>query len=409
MADVAIVDWKHPFTQNRVPNMPNPLIERTKDEFLRIFGGKPEVAVMAPGRVNLIGEHTDYNEGFVLPAAVDRGTALAGEARDDRKVVLYSADYRQQAEFSLDSLFPDPARRWADYVKGVADQLQRGGFHLKGFRAVLKGDLPRGAGLSSSASLEVAAAVFFQKTSGLSIPDLELVKAAQAAENAFVGVQCGIMDPFASHLGKAGRALFLDCRSLEHQWAPVPPGWTLAVCDSGVERTLAGSAYNERRRQCEEGVRALAVGIPHAKSLRDISLCDIEKHGNLLGPVVLRRCRHVVSENQRVLDMVEALKDGRLERVKVLMEESHESLRDDYGVSCPELDLLVELARNQPGLSGSRMTGAGFGGCTLHLVKDGAWEAFKAVMQEGYEKKTGIKPGVYAFRAADGAKILNGG
>lgn len=387
--------------------MSSPLIEQTKDAFLQTFGGKADVAVMAPGRVNLIGEHTDYNEGFVLPAAVDRGTALAGEARDDRKAVLYSADYRDQAEFSLDSLSPDPAHRWADYVKGVADQLQKRGFRLKGFRAALKGDLPRGAGLSSSASLEVAAAVFFQKISGFSIPDLDLVKAAQAAENAFVGVQCGVMDQFASHLGRAGHALFLDCRSLEHQWAPVPPGWTLAVCDSGVARTLAGSAYNERRRQCEEGVRALAVRLPHVKSLRDVSLCDIEKYGNLLDPLVLRRCRHVVSENQRVLDMVEALKDGRLERVKVLMEESHESLRDDYGVSCPELDLLVELARNRPGVSGSRMTGAGFGGCTLHLVKEGDWEPFKAAMLEGYGRKTGKKPGVYAFRASDGAKFLN--
>ncbi len=377
--------------------------------FRQTFRGEPEVVVAAPGRVNLIWEHTDYNEGYVLPMAIDRGVAIAGRRRPDPKIILHSLDYGQRTEFTLDSIRPDISVRWADYFKGVALLLKKNGFSLGGCEAVIQGDLPQGAGLSSSAALEVATATFLRKLFKVEIGDLDLIRIAQQAENDFVGVKCGIMDQFASYMGKVGNALFLDCRSLEYQWAPIPAGLKVVVCDSGVERSLASSAYNERRSQCEEGVRKLSQVLPGLRSLRDVSLCDFEKHQGLLDPVLMIRCRHVISENQRVLDMVEALREGRLERVKVLMEESHASLRDDYEVSCHELDLLAELGDSFGGAFGSRMMGGGFGGCTVNLVRAEAVDAFGVEVEQGYEKKTGEKPKIYVFNAADGAKFLNGG
>jgi len=372
------------------------------------FGDGLVTTVQAPGRVNLIGEHTDYNEGYVLPMAIDQGVALAGRKRNDHRILLYSVDYRQKVEFTLESLHPDLSASWANYFKGVASLLKKNGLPLGGCEAVIQGDLPQGAGLSSSAALEVASATFLQRLFQFELGDLDLVQLAQRAENEFVGVQCGIMDQFASYMGKRGQALFLDCRSLEHQWAPIPVGLQVVVCDTGVARTLAGSAYNERRAQCEAGVAALSSKLPGIRSLRDVSLCDLEKHQGLLDPVVLKRCRHILTENQRVLDMVEALGAGRLERVKVLMDESHVSLRDDYEVSCRELDLVVDLAKDLPGVLGSRMTGAGFGGCTVHLVRTEAVEGFRAAVALAYEKKAGRKATIHVFNASDGAKFLNG-
>ena len=386
-----------------------PLTEQAKDLFLKTFAGKPEAAVMAPGRVNLIGEHTDYNEGYVLPMAVDRGIAIAGRKREDRKITLYSADFGQTAEFSLEHLHRDPRARWADYPKGVLLHLQQKGMALGGFEAVLQGDLPQGSGLSSSAALEVATAVFLRHLFRLDLKDLDLIRLAQRAENEFVGVQCGIMDQFASHLGGKDHALFIDCRSLEHDWVPLGSDLKVVVFNTGVKRELASSEYNERRRQCEEGVGEFAKILPGIRSLRDISLCDFEKHQGRLEPLVMKRCRHVITENQRVLDTVEALKNRNLERVKALFGESHDSLRDDYQVSCPELDILVELAREHPLQKGSRMTGAGFGGCTVHLVPkdEQVTENFISFVATGYENRVGRKPEVYVFAPSAGAKFLN--
>ena len=380
--------------------------DEVKSVFARAFGAEADIVAAAPGRVNLIGEHTDYNQGFVLPAAINRGTTLAGSLRGDRRVELYAASHAEKTDFSLEDLRPDPSCRWADYFKGVADRLQKGGIALKGCRAVIAGDLPQGAGLGSSASLEVAAAFLLLELSGASIPDVELIRTAQAAENEFVGVQCGIMDPFASHLGKAGHALLLDCRSLEHRWAPIPRGLKILVFDSGVKRTLAGSAYNERRSQCGEVVQRLSKAVPGLRSLRDLSRCDFEQHQGLLDPVLLKRCRHVVCENQRVLDLEAALRDHRLERAKALMEESHASLRDDYEVSCAELDLLARVAGKLPGVFGSRMTGAGFGGCTVNLVAEESVGEVARAVEAAYEKGTGRKAKIYILDASDGAKFL---
>lgn len=389
--------------------MAYPLTEQTSDLFSRTFAGKPELTVMAPGRVNLIGEHTDYNEGYVLPMAVNRGVALSGRKRQDQKITLTSADYQEQDEFPLNGIRHDISRPWANYVKGVLLLLKQNGIQLGGFEAVIKGDLPQGGGLSSSAALEVATAVFLQKLFKVNLDDLELVRLAQQAENEFVGVQCGIMDQFASHMGGKDHALFLDCRSLEHDWVPLGTDLKVVVFNTGVKRELASSDYNVRRHQCQEGVKAFSKFLPHIKSLRDVSLCDFEKYQGQLEPVVMKRCRHVISENQRVLDAVEALKAKNLDRVKVLFRESHESLRDDYEVSCHELDVLVELGQEHPLQKGSRMTGGGFGGCTVHLVpaEEQVLENFISFVSEGYQRRIGRKPEYYVFSPSAGAKFLN--
>jgi galactokinase len=386
--------------------MDNRLLQETRKIYTEVFNEQSVIEAWGPGRVNLIGEHTDYNEGYVLPLAVDRGAFLAGKGRTDGKVSLYSADFKDLAEFPVKDLQKDPAHHWADYFKGVLDQFLKRGVPFKGCQAVLKGNLPQGAGLSSSASLEVATAVFLKKISGAEWPDVELVKAAQAAENQFVGVQCGIMDQFAAYFGKEGCALFLDCRSLEYQWIPVPGSIRVVVCNTGVKRALAGSAYNQRRQECEEGVRRLREVLPSIRSLRDVSEGDFEKHQELLSPVVRKRCRHVISENQRVLDTIEALKAGDLKKVGSLMYQSHDSLRQDYVVSCRELDALVEIARKDPAVIGSRMTGAGFGGCTVNLVPAEAVKEFQAEASREYEKEAGLKLETYVFSAANGAKYF---
>ncbi|HEY5039047.1 MAG TPA: galactokinase [bacterium] len=381
------------------------LLDEARKFYSEGFGDKPRIESWGPGRVNLIGEHTDYNEGYVLPLAVDRGLFLVGKARTDGRVILHSADYQDRVEFPFHNLKKDPDHPWADYFKGVLDQFQKRGATFSGCQAVLKGDLPQGAGLSSSASLEVATAVFLEKVTGFNLQDMELIKTAQAAENQFVGVQCGIMDQFASYLGKEGQVLFIDCRSLDYQWVPFPSSLKLVVCNTGVKRRLGSSAYNKRREECEEGVKKLSSVLPHLHSLRDVSLADFKKHENLLPLEIQKRCRHVISENQRVLDTMKALASKDLERLRSLLLESHDSLQMDYEVSCPELDLLVEISRKNRKVAGGRMTGAGFGGCTVNLVPEEAVEGFRQEATKAYEKKF-RKLETYVFSPANGAKYF---
>jgi galactokinase len=356
--------------------------------------------------VNLIGEHTDYNNGYVLPMAVNQGIGICGEERTDGKVVLYSADFQEQVEFETTRLQKDPRHSWADYFKGVLQQYLKAGGKCPGCRAVLKGDLPRGAGLSSSAALEVATAVFLEKMRGSVWHDLELVKAAQAAENQFVGVNCGIMDPFASFLGRENDALLLDCRDLAYQWVPIPPNVKIIVCNTGIKRALSNSAYNQRRQECQAALHLLSSKLPYVHSLRDLSASDFERHQELLPETLLKRCRHVVSENQRVLDMVRALEQGDLITAGTLMAQSHESLRDDYEVSCTELDILTSIAQQNDSVYGARMMGGGFGGCTVNLVREDGAEAFLLEMAKEYKKKTGRVLESYVFKAASGAKFF---
>lgn len=386
-----------------------------KERFTEIFGQEPATVVRAPGRVNLIGEHTDYNDGYVLPVAIDRSIWMAAAPRPDRQVVLHALDFNQWTEFSLDNLQHDTQHPWSNYQRGVAFSLQERGFVLLGMNAVLSGDIPIGSGLSSSAAVEVAAAYTWQVLSGFSLNRVELALLCQRAENEFVGMKCGIMDQFISALGQRDHALLIDCRTLEHQLVKLGaadgsprPAATIVVCDTMKRRGLVDSEYNARRRECEEGVRLLQKHLPGIKALRDVSPAQFEHYQDSLPEVVRRRCRHIVYENERVLQSVEALRGGDLATFGRLMNESHISLRDDYQVSCRELDVMVEAAWQVEGVYGSRLTGAGFGGCTVSLVAEDAVERFRAHVAAAYQAAMGIEPQIYVCAVEDGVSEVRG-
>lgn len=343
------------------------------DDFQRLFGQAPRL-FRAPGRVNLIGEHTDYNDGFVMPAPLEFATTVAAAPRTDGLVVLHSRDFPQEeVTFELAELRPGTGHHWADYVRGVAYVLRRRFPGLRGAHLLVEGNVPIGAGLSSSASVEVASALALLGVSEIAAPPgPELARLCQSAENEYVGMRCGIMDQFVSCCGQAGHALMLDCRSLEFRQLPLATEARLVIVNSGVKHALAGGEYNQRRASCEAGAAQLGVS-----ALRDATLPAVEE---LLDPILRRRCRHVVSENQRVLDAAAALERGDLSDFGRLMVESHESLRVDYEVSCNELDLMVNKARQQPGVFGARMTGGGFGGCTVNLVRAEHVDSFRKAM-----------------------------
>jgi galactokinase len=372
------------------------------------FGeGGPLIAGRAPGRVNLIGEHTDYNQGFVLPMAIDSGIEMAGRLRPGREVRVRAVDVGETAAFSLgEPIERDPGRAWSNYVRGVLWALRRRGIDLAGMDLAFGGDLPQGAGLSSSAALEVVTALVVQALNGFAMEPARLAALCQQAENEFVGMQCGIMDMFVSLLGKAGCALFLDCRSLAYEHVPLLLGEHLvAICHSGVKHALVASEYNLRRRQCQAGVEALAARFPGIEALRDASPEQLEAVRPEMAPEVHRRCLHVVGENQRVLESVAALRRGDLPRFGRLMDASHDSLRDLYQVSCREVDLLVDLARRAPGVLGARITGGGFGGCTVNLVAREALGDFRQAVLAEYQRATGIAPRLFLSAPAGGATV----
>jgi len=358
----------------------------------------------APGRVNLIGEHTDYNDGFVMPVALDFSTWATVSPLDNRKLHIHSENFDEEVEVDLDD--PNLARRshWSDYPVGVAVILERAGHRLRGARLRLRGEVPIGSGLSSSAAIEVATACALVANSGLRIDERELARLCQRAENEFVGARVGIMDQFVSLFGAAHKALLLDCRSLEFRLLPFPDNVRLIICNTMVKHELASSAYNERREQCEAGVEYLRQFYPHVTALRDVTIEQLEQHRSGLSEVVYRRCRHVITENARVLQAGEALGRSDLRRFGQLMAESHVSLRDDYEVSSEELDLMVELAQKVEGVYGARMTGGGFGGSTVNLVSTEKAEEFHARVAEGYEQVTKLKPEIYITTAANGAE-----
>lgn len=371
-------------------------------------GGGPIRLFQAPGRVNLIGEHTDYNEGFVLPAAIGFSVFAAARARSDRHVVVNSRNFDETRELDLDRLPQRPERHWSDYAAGVIIMLRQAGIPLVGAELIVSGDVPVGAGLSSSAALETAIAFALLTTAGAEIDRTEIAQICRKAEQDFVGVRVGIMDQFVSCNAKAGTALLLDCRSLQYRYAPVPAGVSLVICNTMVHHELAGSEYNQRRAECEEGVRRLSVCIPGIQSLRDVSLTALESCRPELPAIVYRRCRHVIAENGRVLNAVEALERNDLATFGQLMYKSHTSLRKDFEVSCRELDVLVGLAAGLPGVYGSRMTGGGFGGCTISLVRADAVPGFRERIETSYLDATGIEPAVYVTEAAGGAEELAG-
>jgi galactokinase len=371
------------------------------------FGGAPTAIAVGPGRVNLIGEHTDYNDGFVLPVALRRDVRIAFRPRPDRRVHLASVEYGGAFSFDLDDMKFDSEVMWANYIQGMAWALEERGVQLTGIDAVISGNVPRASGLSSSAAIEIASAMAFLFGAGsmnaLSGP--QIAQAAQRAENAFVGVNCGIMDQFISMLGRENHALLIDCRSLEYELIPIPDHMALVIGNTKASRSLASSAYNQRRKECETGVELLQAALPHIKALRDVTSHDLEAHRRLLPKTVYRRCRHVVSENERVMATVASLRAGDLDAVGRLMDASHESLRVDYEVSSLALDAMVEAMRSAPGCLGARLTGAGFGGCAVALVEPGKEQAIADAVYERYPKTTNIWPEVYTTKAADGARV----
>ena len=383
----------------------NALVPVIAEKFRKHFPDKP-LLVVSPGRVNLIGEHTDYNEGFVLPGATDKAVVFAVSPRTDDVCHLVSHDYDQEFRSEIGQFHRSPLR-WPDYLQGVVDQFLKAGYRVGGFNCVFGGDIPIGAGMSSSAAIEGGLAFALNALSGLKLDSLTLVKLAQKAENEFVGVRCGIMDQFINIHGREKSLLKIDCRSLEFERIPFErEDLRVVVSDTLVRRELASSEYNVRRGQCEAGVGALQVHDPSIRSLRDVSLDLLREHRAELDPVVYRRCEYVVRENTRVGDACAALARNDFAVFGGLMNLSHAGLRDDYEVSSPELDSLVEAARRVPGVLGSRMMGAGFGGCTISLVEAGAVPEFQARVSRDYEAETGKAPKIHVVRIEAGTRAV---
>lgn len=373
------------------------MIESVSQGFARIFGNAEGITIaMAPGRVNLIGEYTDFNEGFVFPMTVDRGVYFAIRRRTDRTVRVASIRYDELVEYDLEDFSAPKPGSWSSYVLGVVEELRLRGLLDSGFEAVVDGNLNLGAGLSSSAALEVATAVSLQQIMGFDLDRVDMVKLCQYVEHNYANVLCGIMDQFACGIGKSGHALLLDCRSLEFENVPVALGdYRIVIISSEVKRSLASSAYNTRRAECQEAVEHLSQYDSGVSALRDVTTGMFEEHGDELSSVVHRRCRHIVYENQRALDASVALKADDLDTFGELMTASHRSLRDDFEVSCPELNLLVKLANSTEGVLGSRMTGAGFGGCTVSLVHKDAVKPLIDKLNNDYTARFDLTPGVF--------------
>ena len=372
------------------------------ERFEKEFGATPKV-FSAPGRVNLIGEHTDYNDGFVLPTAIGFYTRIAISPRSDIKLLLSSTEFPERFEWDVNSLPRQKLGAWSDYVLGVAQALIQQGCALGGANLLVHGEVPIGAGLSSSAALEVASALALLSLTSGSLPLKSVAKLCQAAENNFVGARVGIMDQFVSCFGKEGHALRLDCRSLDFELVPVPEKVKFVICNTMVKHQNSSGEYNRRRAECEQGVLILAGFYRGIMALRDVTPEQLAAKADVLSPVIYKRCQHIVEENARVLQTVESFRSGDLAHVGTLMRDSHCSLRDLYEVSCRELDLMVESAQGLPGFYGGRMTGGGFGGCTVNLVESGQTESFAQQIAERYQQKTGIASDIFICSPADGA------
>ncbi|SDO33445.1 galactokinase [Alkalicoccus daliensis] len=384
--------------------------EKVQKSYKEIYGHSPERVFFAPGRVNLIGEHTDYNGGYVFPCALTVGTYMAVSPREDREVHLYSGNFTDKGEitFSLDELQYEEAHDWANYVKGVLSVFAEDGYTgTSGFNAYVYGNIPNGAGLSSSASIELAAAVAWDAMQQFHMDRIRMVQLAQKAENEFIGVNCGIMDQFAIGMGKENHAMLLDCNSLDYEYAPVElKDMKLVIANTNKRRGLADSKYNERRSECEAALKDLQqeLDIEYLCQLTPGELA--EKSHLIQNETNLRRAKHAVKENARTVEAQRKLSEGNLAAFGKLMNESHTSLRDDYEVTGKELDALAEAAWNQEGVIGSRMTGAGFGGCTVSLVKKTGMDQTLEAIEADYEKATGVKPDFYVVGIGDGAKEL---
>ena len=372
----------------------------------------PQYVARAPGRVNLLGEHVDYNDGFVLPAAIDRATYVAFSPAPADRTTLVAADFAEEAQFAPETLSaktqPDgsPLPEWAHYPAGTAWALGGAGLSTPAMQAAFCSDIPRGSGLSSSASIEMAFGVAWSRLGGWSLPPMQLALLGQKAENRYVGVNCGIMDQFASACGETDRLLLLDCRSLEYRSLPLPANTVIVVADTTVRRKLTSGEYNDRRAACEEAVRLLARDLPGIKALRDVSVEDFNRLSNTLPTTVEKRARHVVEEIERTRQAIPLLEQDKTREFGQLMNACHVSLRDLYEVSIPELDVMVQIAQPLPGCFGARLTGGGFGGCTVNLVASDQADLFAMALGPEYERRTGLHPEIYICQASQGAGLL---
>lgn len=382
------------------------LIKKIKQKFEQEFHDD-FILVKAPGRVNLIGEHTDYNEGFVLPAAIDEGVVLAIAANDSESVRFHAIDKEESYEADISGKLNKSAKGWPNYLLGIVDQLRIHGFDCQGFDCVFGGNVPIGAGMSSSAALGSGVLFGLTRLFDWNIPPVKMARIAQKAENEFVGVQCGIMDQFVSLNGKEDHVLKLDCRSLEYEYHPFNrKDIHIVLCDTQVRRELASSEYNVRRSQCSEGVKTLQKFDSDIKSLRDVTLDFLNDHKEELDTTVYRRCKYVIEENKRVLEASKDLQKNDFKSFGQRMYSSHLGLREEYEVSCYELDVLVEKAERMEGVLGARMMGGGFGGCTINLVEEDYLELFKDQIKEHYKKETGRNLKIYQTRVSGGTRLM---
>lgn len=388
------------------------IIDKITINYQKTFGHRPAYIARAPGRVNLLGEHVDYNDGFVLPAAIDRATYLAFSPTDAHYSTLLAVDLNQQASFSPEDITqkkqPDlsPLPVWAHYPAGVMWALQEENLHAPNMNAAYTSNIPQGSGLSSSASIEMAFMIAWQTLSGWDLPPMQRALLGQKAENKYVGVYCGIMDQFASACGVENKLLLLDCRSLEWETAPLPENISIVIADTTVHRKLTSGEYNNRRSACEEAVRLLSQDLPQIKSLRDVNVEDFNRLAGKLPDEVEKRARHVVEEIERSKQAQALLEAGDVQSLGRLMNECHVSLRDLYEVSCPELNVMVNIAQSIEGCYGARLTGAGFGGCTVNLVEHDIVDRFAQTLAKGYTSETGMQPEIYITHASNGAELL---
>ncbi|MDO8587179.1 MAG: galactokinase [Armatimonadota bacterium] len=378
-----------------------------KERFEQVFSHPAEVVARGPGRVDLLGSHTDYNDGFVLPVAIDLEVMAAGRARNDDTIRLWSNNFGELSRFSLKDIAFDTEARWSNYARGVVKFLRERGNGIRGADVLIDGRVPIASGLSSSAAIEMAVATLFEALFNLDVPPVELALIGKRAENEFVGINTGIMDQFASRLGKSGHALFLDCRSLEYELVPLPTEKVkIVVADTMKRRGLVDSEYNRRRSQCEEAARELGRHISGVRALRDVTAEQFEQHRDALPEVIRKRAEHVIYENERVLKSRQMLQAGDLAGFGRLMDASHDSARDLYEVSCVELETMVWAARKVPGVLSARMAGAGFGGCAVSLVPSEAVKEFQRLVAAEYEARIGVKPTFYVCETADGAGTI---
>lgn len=380
-------------------------ITAISDTFSQLFSTQPLI-VRSPGRVNIIGEHTDYNEGFVLPAAIDKAIYIAIGKRDDDKVMLHSQEFREDHASSLHNL-QRSSKHWPDYILGVTDQLMKKGCPLKGFNLVVDGNVPIGAGLSSSAAVECATIFALNELFGLQLSKLDMVRMAQKAEHEFAGVKVGIMDMFASMFGKKDHAIRLDCRSLDYEYEPLRlEGIRILLLNTNVKHSLSSSEYNTRRAQCEQGVEWVREHHPGVRSLRDATPDMLDKWVAPRDPVIYKRCRYVVEEIQRLLQGCEDLRRGDIAALGAKMFRTHEGLSREYEVSCPELDFLVDAVKGNPAILGARMMGGGFGGCTINLIKEDAIDELVKRISVSYQKQMGLELTAYVARIEDGTAVI---